>query len=90
MKKKVFNAAEVMEFGRILDAKFTAKYSAQDLFNYANKLGIIQTSFGKIDAKKLSISDIINDFLHIEVLQKIKEISSEEVDRVLKEIFAGI
>lgn len=70
MKKKVFNAAEVMEFGRILDARFTAKYSVQDLFNYANKLGIIQTSFGKIDAKKLSISDIINDFLHVEVLQK--------------------
>lgn len=88
--KKVFNAAEVMEFGRILDVIFTARYSAQDLFNYANKLGIIQTSFGKIDAKKLSISDIINDFLHVEVLRKIKEISSEEVDRVLKEIFAGV
>ena len=50
--KKVFNAVEVMEFGRILDARFTAKYSVQDLFNYANKLGIIQTSFGKMDAKK--------------------------------------
>ena len=49
--KKVFNAVEVMEFGRILDARFTAKYSVQDLFNYANKLGIIQTSFGKMDAK---------------------------------------
>ena len=88
--KKVFNAVEVLEFGRILGARFTAKYSVQDLFNYANKLGIIQTSFGKIDAKKLSISDIINDFLHVEVLQKIKEISSEEVDRVLKEIFTGV
>jgi hypothetical protein len=88
--KKVFNAAEVMEFGCILDEILTAKYSVQDLFNYANKLGIIQTSFGKMDAKKLSISDIINDFLHVEVLQKIKEISSEEVDRVLKEIFAGV
>lgn len=90
MKKEVFNAVGVMEFGRILDARFTAKYSVQDLFNYANKLGIIQTSFGKIDAKKLSISDIINDFLHVEVLRKIKEISSEEVDRVLKEIFTGV
>lgn len=38
MKKKVFNAVEVMKFGRILDARFTAKYSVQDLFNYANKL----------------------------------------------------
>ena len=46
--KKVFNAAEVMKFGRILDEILTAKYSVQDLFNYANKLGIIQTSFGKI------------------------------------------
>lgn len=90
MKKEVFNAAEIMEFGRILDARFAARYSVQDLFNYANKLGIIQTSFGKIDAKKLSISDIINDFLHVEVLRKIKEISSEEVDRVLKEIFTGV
>lgn len=90
MKKEVFNAAEVMEFGRILDVRFTAKYSVQDLFNYANKLGIVQTSFGKVDAKKLSISDIINDFLHVEVLQKIKEISCEEVDRVLKEIFTGV
>ena len=88
--KKVFNAAEVMEFGRILDARFTAKYSVQDLFNYANKLGIIQTSFGKMDEKKLSMYDIINDFLHVEVLRKINEISSEEVDRVLKEIFAGV
>lgn len=88
--KEVFNAAEVMEFGRILDVIFTARYSAQDLFNYANKLGIIQTSFGKIDAKNLPISYIINDFLHVEVLRKIKEISSEEVDRVLKEIFAGV
>lgn len=88
--KKVFNAVEVMKFGRILDARFTAKYSVQDLFNYANKLGIVQTSFGKIDAKKLSISDIINDFLHVEVLRKIKEISCEEVDRVLEEIFAGV
>ena len=35
--KEVFNAAEVMKFGRILDARFTAKYSVQDLFNYANK-----------------------------------------------------
>lgn len=25
--KKVFNAVEVMEFGRILDARFTAKYA---------------------------------------------------------------
>lgn len=88
--KKVFNAAEVMKFSRILDVRFTAKYSVQDLFNYANKLGIIQTSFGKMDAKKLSISDIINDFLHVEVLQKIKEISCEEVDRVLEEIFTGV
>lgn len=76
--KKVFNAAEVMKFGRILDARFTAKYSVQDLFNYANKLGIIQTSFGEMDAKKLSISDIINDFLHAEVLQKIKEITKQK------------
>ena len=29
--KKVFNAVEVMEFGCILDARFTAKYSVQDL-----------------------------------------------------------
>lgn len=90
MKKEVFNAAEVMKFGCILDEILTARYSVQDLFNYANKLGIIQTSFGKIDAKNLPISDIINDFLHVEVLRKIKEISCEEVDRVLKEIFAGV
>ena len=88
--KKVFNAAEVMKFGRILDEILTARYSVQDLFNYANKLGIIQTSFGKISAKELSISYIINDFLHVEVLRKIKEISCEEVDRVLKEIFTGV
>lgn len=88
--KKVFNAAEVMEFGRIFDVILTARYSVQDLFNYANKLGIIQTSFGKMDAKELPISHIIYDFLHVEVLRKIKEISSEEIDRVLEEIFAGV
>ena len=88
--KKVFNAAEVMKFGRILDEILTAKYSVQDLFNYANKLGIIQTSFGKIDAKELPISYIINDFLHVEVLRRIKEISCEEVYKVLKEIFTGV
>lgn len=27
MEKKVFNAVEVMEFGRILDARFTAKFT---------------------------------------------------------------
>ena len=50
----------------------------------------IKRSLDSIDAKKLSISDIINDFLHVEVLRKINEISSEEVDRVLKEIFTGV
>ena len=85
-----FGSKEAMEFSCILNVRFTAKYSVQDLFNYANKLGIIQTSFGNIDAKNLSISNIIDDFLHVEVMQKIKEISCEEVDRVLEEIFAGI
>lgn len=85
-----FNSKEAMEFSSILNVRFTAKYSVQDLFNYAIKLGTIQTSFGNIDAKNLSISNIIDDFLHVEVMQKIKEISCEEIDRVLEEIFAGV
>ena len=85
-----FNSKEAMEFSSILNVRFTAKYSVQDLFNYAIKLGIIQTSFGKVNAKNLSISNIIDDFLHVEVMQKIKEISCEEIDRVLEEIFAGV
>lgn len=85
-----FNGKEAMEFSSILNVRFTAKYSVQDLFNYANKLGIIQTSFGNIDAKNLSISNIIDDFLHVEVMQKIKEISCEEIDKALEEIFAGV
>ena len=86
-----FSSKEAMKFNYILNMRLIAKYSVSDLYNYAIKLGNIQTSFGKIDAKSLSISNIIDDFLHVEVMRKIEKISCEEVDRVLKEIFfAGI
>lgn len=73
------------------DFKVVTLYKDQDLDVF------LVDNFGDgnvVNAKPFSLEPPTllgsKDFLHVEVLRKIKEISSEEVDRVLKEIFTGV